>query len=274
MTRTWFAADLETVATWWRVLRRDGVTLGLTSHDRDIWLDGVLHAASPGMVPSAIRKSADFEPDSAEVEGALTHEAISGADLAAGRFDGAQVRIGIADWETGESTLLYAGTIGPVAEEDGRFSAGLVSRKAELQRDPTPRTSPTCRAAFCGPGCCLSAIAYTHEARVAAIDLAANSLTLDRPLAIEPFVGGLLRWIDGPLAGMTAPIMAEDGAGGLVLALPMDAATSAGCAVSLREGCDHTLGTCSSRFANAVNFQGEPFLPGNDLLTRYPSPPQ
>ena len=38
------------------------------------------------------------------------------------------------------------------------------------------------------------------------------------------------------------------------------------------EGCDHTLETCATRFANAVNFQGEPFLPGNDLLTRYASP--
>jgi hypothetical protein len=39
--------------------------------------------------------------------------------------------------------------------------------------------------------------------------------------------------------------------------------------VILREGCDHTLPTCAERFANAVNFQGEPFLPGNDLVVRY-----
>jgi hypothetical protein len=41
--------------------------------------------------------------------------------------------------------------------------------------------------------------------------------------------------------------------------------------VQLREGCDHVLETCANRFANAVNFQGEPFLPGNDLLTSYPA---
>jgi hypothetical protein len=30
--------------------------------------------------------------------------------------------------------------------------------------------------------------------------------------------------------------------------------------------------TCSQqvRFANAANFRGEPYLPGTDLLTRYP----
>ena len=81
--RKWFAQPLETVATWWRVLRRDGIALGFTAHDRDLWIDGVLHRASPGMVPSSIRRSADFQPDSAEVEGALSHETISAEDLAA-----------------------------------------------------------------------------------------------------------------------------------------------------------------------------------------------
>jgi len=40
--------------------------------------------------------------------------------------------------------------------------------------------------------------------------------------------------------------------------------------VELTEGCDGALATCSGRFGNAVNFRGEPYLPGNDLLTRYP----
>ena len=40
--------------------------------------------------------------------------------------------------------------------------------------------------------------------------------------------------------------------------------------VELIEGCDKSLATCAGRFANALNFRGEPHLPGNDLLTRYP----
>lgn len=274
MTRVWFTGELETAATFWRVLRRDGVTLGFTTHDRDLWFDGVLHCASPGMVPSAIRRSADFEPDSAEVQGALSHEAIADADLAAGRFDGASVRIGLVDWETRESTVLYSGTIGTVSQEDGRFSAELVSRKAELLRDPVPRTSPACRAEFCGPGCNLNPQRFTRDVRLTAIDAPANAATFDAPLDPALFAGGTLRWIDGPLAGAGAGIMAGDGAGGLVLDMPIDAANPAGTAAVVREGCDHTLGTCATRFGNAVNFRGEPFLPGNDLLTRYPGPGQ
>jgi uncharacterized phage protein (TIGR02218 family) len=273
MSRIWFASELETVATFWRIMRQDGITFGFTSHDRDLWFDGILHSASPGMVPSSIRRSADFEPDSAEVEGALTHESIASADIVEGRFDGAQVRIGLVDWEDGNREILYRGAIGSVIEEAGRFTAELVSRKADLLRDPVPRTSPSCRAGFCGPGCTLSAAFFTHEATVGAVDLEENSVSLNGGPAPGDLIGGWLRWLDGPHAGRAMTIMTE-GTSGLVLDSPLDATLALGLGVIVREGCDHTLDTCATRFGNAVNFQGEPFLPGNDLLSRYPSPVQ
>jgi hypothetical protein len=60
--QVWFSGDLETVATYWRLARQDGVTLGFTSHDADLWFDGVLHQAAPGMMPAAIQRTADFRP--------------------------------------------------------------------------------------------------------------------------------------------------------------------------------------------------------------------
>lgn len=272
MSRVWFSDPLETVATFWRVLRRDGVTLGFTTHDRDLWFDGVLHRASPGMVPAAIRRAADLDPDSAEARGALAHEAIRADDLAAGRFDGAQVRIGVVDWASGERAVLHAGTIGTIAEEDGSFSAELVSRKAELQRDLIPRTSPGCRAAFCGPGCNLDPARFTREVRLSAIDPSVNAVQFAEAPDPALHAGGTLRWLDGPQAGLAAGVMAGDSEVGLVIDLPVDDTTPPGSRALLREGCDHTLDSCATRFGNAVNFRGEPFLPGNDLLTRYPVP--
>lgn len=271
MSRVWFSQPLETTATFWRVARRDGVTLGFTTHDRDLWFDGVNHRATPGMVPSAIRRSADFEPDSAEVQGALSHDSISAADLAAGRFDGASVVIGVVDWQSLENTVLYRGSIGSVAEEAGTFSATLQSRKVELQRDPVPRTSPSCRAAFCGPGCDLSAAIYTHEAVLTGFDPDANAATVTTSALLAELAGGTLRWLDGPMAGISMGIAAIlDGA--LVLDVPIDLPIASGARALVRAGCDRTIETCASRFANAVNFRGEPYLPGNDLVTRYPSP--
>lgn len=270
MSRVWFEHSLETVATFWRVERRDGVALGFASHDRDLWFDGLNHHAAPGMVPSAIRRTILTEPDSAEMKGALDHAAIRADDLAAGRFDGASVRVGLVDWETGESEVLFAGTIGTVGQQGERFTAELLSAKTALERELVPRTAPTCRAAFCGPGCTLSAARFSHEASVAEIDPPRNAVRVSGTPALDLLLWGELRWVDGPEAGIAAGVVGQDGAWLLLDRAPP--IVSPGISVLLTEGCDHTLETCATRFANAVNFQGEPFLPGNDLLTRFGNP--
>lgn len=270
MSKVFFASELEGVATFWRIERRDGCVLGFTSHDRDLWFDGVNHRAAPGMVPSAIRRNASIANDSAEVEGALAHDAIRAADLAAGRYDGARFAIGVVDWETREFAVLYHGEAGSLAEEGGGFRAELLSAKAELQVDLIPRTSPTCRAAFCGPGCDLSANRFTHEAQCEFIDHEAGLVRFAAGPAPELLRDGLVRWIDGPQAGLTMQVQQSD-ALGQVLDQPLEEELLPGMRALLREGCDHTLATCQQRFANAANFQGEPFLPGNDLLARYPT---
>ena len=274
MSRVWFAQPLETVALWWRISRRDGVALGFTTHDRDLWFAGLVHRAAPGMVPSAIRRSAGFEADSAEVEGALSHDSIAGADLAAGRYDGAVVQVGMVDWQTLETQPLYQGTIGAISEESGRFSAQLQSRKADLARDGIPRTSPACRAAFCGPECGLSAARFTREAVLGSADAAANSVTLSGLSGLASYEGGTLRWFDGPHAGDAMGILAVVAGTGLVLDRPLAADLQPGLRVAVREGCDHRLTTCAARFGNVINFRGEPHLPGNDLIARYPPPQQ
>lgn len=270
MGRTFFAAALDSAATWWRIYRRDGVTIGLTSHDRDLWFGGVLHRAAPGMVPSAIRRTADISADSAEITGALAHDAISAEDLATGRFDGARLEMGLVDWDTLERVTIYSGEIGAIWEEAGSFGAELISAKARLNADLVPRTSPTCRAAFCGPGCGLNAARFEHEVQITLLDTEGGRVTWTGGPDTATVANGTLRWIDGPHAGRQMPITRADD-GGITLDQPLDPDYGSATRALLREGCDHTFATCANRFANGPNFRGDPFLPGNDLLARYPT---
>lgn len=270
MTRVFFREELEGVATFWRINRRDGLTLGFTSHNRDLVFGGLRHRAAPGMLPSAIRRTAELEKDAVEVQGVLAHDAISSEDMRAGRYDGASIAIGVVDWETLEHATLFHGEIGAISEEAGGFEAELHSAKAGLDIDTVPRTSPTCRAQFCDPACQLSPVRFTHLAQVTASDSETGRIACSNAPAPATLVHGSLRWLDGPHAGITMQVIDADETG-LVVDGQLEAAIAVGTRILLREGCDHTLATCSGRFANAVNFQGEPFLPGNDLLTRYPT---
>lgn len=265
--RVFFDRELDTVATFWRVFRRDGVSLGFTSHDRALTFGGITHRAAPGMAPSAIRMTSDLTEDSAGVEGALSHDSIRASDLAAGLFDNAAILIGVVDWETLEHHILYSGTLGQIEDNVRGFTAELRSAKQVLESDLVPRTSPTCRATFCGRGCNLSATRFTQRTDLAGINHDLNRVEVAGANG-DHFVDGQLRFLAGPQTGMTFTIIGAND-GWLTLDRPLDIGIAIGTPVELREGCDHTLETCANRFGNAKNFRGEPFIPGNDLLARY-----
>ena len=260
---------LATQAFFWRIERRDGVTLGFTSHDRDLQLDGVALRSAPGIHPAALRLTTDIAGDDAQMDGALTHDAISADDLAAGRFDGAAVDVGTIDWQSGAARVLFSGSIGETEAGAEGFSAQLRSLKAALEFDPVPRTSPGCRARFCEPGCNLSPARFTTEAIVTAIDGPADAVAF-AGIAAADYVFGEVRWLDGAAVGLRHAVIAQDD-GRLILDAAIPQGVAVGTRAQLREGCDRTIATCAARFGNAVNFRGEPFLPGNDLVTRYPS---
>jgi hypothetical protein len=91
-------------------------------------------------------------------------------------------------------------------------------------------------------------------------DLDSNLVTLASSATPAMLLGGSLRWADGPYAGLTMGILGQvDSA--LLLDWPIDLQLASGLRAIVREGCDHTLATCTSRFANAVNFQVSRFCP-------------
>ena len=87
--------------------------------------------------------------------------------------------------------------------------------------------------------------------------------------AAADFAFGSLRFLGGPNCGLSYAIIDGQGAVVRLADRPAQSATL-GTRVLLTEGCNKNFATCRDRFANSVNFRGEPYLPGNDLLTRYP----
>jgi uncharacterized phage protein (TIGR02218 family) len=117
-------------------------------------------------------------------------------------------------------------------------------------------------------GCGLSIARYQRVAPVTVADASGIHFDgLDDKMASR-FHLGQLRWIDGPNAGLAAEIVGQSGQA-LVIEGPLLDEPKPGERAYLTEGCDKSLATCANRFANAINFRGEPHLPGNDLLTRF-----
>jgi len=260
--------DLTSLALCWRLERLDGAGLALTSHDQPVTIEAVRHEPTPGMTPAAVTRPLGLEPPSAETAGALSSAALDGTDLSLGRWDGARVQLSVVDWQQGDSQIipLLGGEIGSVNIDGDSFSAELRGASAALEAAVCPATSAECRAQFGDKKCRVDLAARNVVAHVVSSD--GGTLTLDVGVD-DRFVLGRLRYLSGANCGLTTVMLSASGNVVEVRDLPK-ASVESGCRVELREGCDKRFETCVSRFANAANFRGEPHLPGNDLLTRYP----
>jgi uncharacterized phage protein (TIGR02218 family) len=270
MSDPWLKEPVTTAAYGWRLERRDGVTLGFCSHDRDVEIGGLIYRASPGMLPTSITQSIGIETGGLEVSGAIGAASIRTDDLNAGRWDNARLTIFLFDWSDPAAPVreLANGEWGEVNFSDTGFETELRGANAFLDAPAVPQTSPGCRAQFCGSQCGLNAQRFRYLVTVSAVVGEQIGLSLP-PSAPNAFAYGTLRWMGGANCGLTAEILSS-AAGVLTLSAAPDFSVAPGTLALITEGCNKTIGTCTARFANAINFRGEPFLPGNDLLTRYP----
>lgn len=83
--------------------------------------------------------------------------------------------------------------------------------------------------------------------------------------------GGFVQWVSGDNRGRSMEIKDWTLSGKIVqLYLPMAKTIKVGDVFRIAPGCDKTRATCRDRFANMINFRGEPDLPGQDQMMDYP----
>ena len=266
--REMLAGPLTSLAFCWRVERRDGAGFGLTSHDATLMIGGIDYGAEPGMLPAAIERGLGIKESDGEIAGAITSAALEEADLVLGRWDGARVSLVAIDWESpnADAVPLIGGEIGEIRIEDDRFKAGLRGAAAKLSRSICPETSSECRAELGDKQCRIDMAARTMRCVVETID--GNALLLDQVIN-DDYLWGRARFLTGENTGLASVVVAVAG-NRIELRDTMRGSVVAGDQIQLREGCDKMFATCTTRFDNGANFRGEPHLPGNDLLTRYP----
>ncbi|MFV0244912.1 MAG: DUF2163 domain-containing protein [Qingshengfaniella sp.] len=268
-----------TLCRCWKLTRTDGVVLGFTDHDGDLVFDGVRFAADTGLTAEALSQSTGLSVDNTEAAGILSALSVSEADIAAGRFDGAEVETWLVNWAVpAERTLRFRGMVGEIRSGGGAFHAELRGLSEALNRPNGRVFQSLCDAGF-GDGRCgidLSDPAYSVERALVGITqgtvLEVTGLTAYAP---GWFDRGRLTVLDGAGTGLSARIKRDqrspDGSARITLWEDLRAAVVPGNRVRLVAGCDKKLATCRDRFANATNFRGFPHLPGEDWLMAVPA---
>lgn len=265
---THLQSEVTSLATCWKLTRRDALVMGFTSHDCDIIFDGVAYLSANGFAPVKLVSNSDFSADIMQLEGAVDGEVITEADIKAGIYDYAEIEVFMVNYNdlTQGKMSLRTGWLGEMKYGNGRFSAEMYGLTQSFAQVIGELYSPSCRAKLGDARCGLDIADLTVTGVVTGVT--SNQIFVDSARTEDAgyFSMGKITFTSGANAGLEMEVK-EYGAGGVIsLVFPMSYVVEAGDGYSMQAGCDKSFGTCISSFSNAINFRGEPHVPGADAM--------
>jgi uncharacterized phage protein (TIGR02218 family) len=265
-------AGVTTLAQAWRLTRRDGQTVALTQHDRDLVFDGTTFSPGSPLLPAEHDGELTLAPDRTALSGVLNSDTITRDDLLLKRWDHARVEAFLVDWtDPSLFVAMWVGRVAGVNWQGQAFEFEIEGVEAALAREVGRVYARTCDARLGDARCGLDL--SVNNRRLNGVILAVVSdriVTIATPVGRQTseFDGGRMRFATGALAGWDAPFGQIKEIGGiwrLELAKPLPLLPASGQSIVLEVGCDKTFATCRTRFANGLNFRGQPTLPGDDV---------
>lgn len=271
------AGGLTTVCRCWAVTRGDGRVFGFTDHDEALLFEGAEFKADTGLTASALQQVTGLAVDNTEAVGALSGEAVTEADINAGRFDGAKVTAWLVNWrDVDEREVQFKGSIGELKRADGAFHAELRGLSEALNTPVGRVYQKPCQAVLGDKKCCfaLEAAGYRTQVAVEVVE-DARVFRFAELSGFDDrwFERGRLEVLSGEAEGLMAMVKNDrvvDGARVIELWEELRMPVGAGDMVLLEAGCDKRIETCRLKFQNIANFQGFPHIPGEDWLMTYP----
>ncbi|MDG1286759.1 MAG: DUF2163 domain-containing protein [Rickettsiales bacterium] len=262
------AQETLNLAQCWKLTRRDGVVLGFTEHDVDIEFEGVSYKASSGFTPSAIESQSSLAVDNLDIEGMLEDESITEIDILAGRYDFAEVETFLVNYTdlTQGSLRLRTGWLGEVQLNKQHFIAEMRGLTQKLAQHIGELYSPVCRAHLGDVRCGVDVASFIEIGAVTAITTASTFSDTGRIETAGTYDHGLVTFTSGANKGLSREVKFFIAGGEIRTALPFPHKVETGATYTITQGCDKTLTTCVTRFGNAINFRGEPHVPGVDKL--------
>jgi uncharacterized phage protein (TIGR02218 family) len=269
---------ITTVCRCWALTRRDGLVMGFTDHDRALMFDGIAFRPGTGMCARAVEESTGLAVNNTEAFGALSDEGLTEAEIEAGRYDGARLRAWVVNrQDVAERLEVFAGSLGDIRRAGGAFEAELRGLTDALNVPLGRVYQKRCSAVLGDRDCTfdLDTPGYVSERPAEQVeDARVFHFAQMGGFAGDWFRHGVIRVQSGAAAGLSGLIKRDrmEGAGRVIeIWHPLGAPVAMGDALRIEAGCDKAMATCQFKFANLLNFQGFPDIPGDDWVITDPA---
>lgn len=257
------------------IVAKDGERARFTTTDEPVNVDLGLGAGSESCVDSmtlsALTLSAGLDASFAEVTGPLG-PVLTRSEVEGGRWDDAEAwLVRVSPGISGFAPML-AGKVREARVTGNRFSLEIRNQADALNQPIGRLISPYCNADL-GDARCGFVLVPLAATITAVTDAMRFSVSFSGTFANDYFNLGTVTFLTGDLDG-TTPVEVFDwvsggaGAGSMTLFEPLVKAPLVGDTLELRRGCPKTRAACRDLFSNAINFRGEPEVPGSDQVLK------
>lgn len=266
------------------IQRTDGQLFGFTSHDLPFVLDvtpwGYDNAAlafdcKQGLTASTLECTAGLAVDNMELTTLDDGSLFERDEVLAGVWRNAAWRIFRYRWDVAVPTIandvetLARGTVGEITLGATTIKVELRGLKQALQQPVGEVSTKTCRNRLGDDRCKVDLEPWTHAAVVTAVTDKRTFTAAGLAQEADYFGEGIVTFTSGANAGLSAKVRSHAAGGQLGLSLPLVMAVAVGDTFSIVAGCrKRLLEDCRDKFANVLNFRGEPHRPTTDALTR------
>lgn len=257
------------LATCMLITRTDATVYGFTTHDKTLVIGATTYLPAASFTPTDIASKNNLDTDNLTVEGMLNSAYITEDDLRAGRWDYAAFRIFQVNWadlSMGDKKDR-AGHLGQVSVKRQSFVAELMGLMEAYATSIGEITQPGCRASLGDSRCQVDLGPFTVTGTIDTCS--SDFFTITDTARVEAagyFDEGVMAITSGSANGLRYEVKSYVvGQWVTKVAVAYDLT---GATYSMTAGCDRKRETCRDRFANVVNFRGEPWLRGTDALTQ------
>lgn len=267
-----YAGGKQTVATCWKITRKDGIVLSYTTHQEALVIASITYSPIQSLEQSVSETTSELERDSLSVNGAMIASNIDRADLLSGKFDNAEIelfQVNYADVTMG-TNQLRRGNLAEIKLDDLQFTAEIRGLSERLRKVVGRLAFITCDADLGDTRCGVNLDTFT-DGRIATT---VTSVTNNRQFTcstLTPAVGwfdnGKATFTSGLNAGLAFNVKSYTAGGVIVLTRTPPYTISLADGVTVEVGCLKRFAEdCTTKFANHGRFRGFHFIPGIDKM--------
>lgn len=238
---------------------RGPIAWNYTSSDRDILFDAVLYAAHP-IQRGNIEQGPEAQRSGLRLTVARAFP-VAALFMIAPPSDPVELVLRQMHYLDSEAITLWQGVITGVSFSSGRADIELEPLSGTLRRSGLRRNyQKTCPYVLYGVDCAANPEAVRVNGVANVIDGLSLTVTAAGALPDGFFAGGYVEWQLGADPVFERRFVTAHVGAAITIDMP-PVGLAVGAAVRLYPGCDHSLTTCNSKFGNALNYGGMPFIP-------------